>query len=362
MSEIADAVQIIRLALDGVELSVRLGSASIATLQKMAKFLQGLLLYEKQMGRTNLKKLLMRGGDLQVLQFNKDDIKQVQKFAKKYGILYSVLPEMNKDSNKVEILFHSEAVPRINLLLQKLKKDTFKVRSMDKFLEEVDEKDLAVLDKYLKEQKKGKADVHADMNLDNLIEKVGQYVVDKKSVSMDELDNDLPIDKGVIERIMDKLGKLGVVEDIDNRGNYKVMMDRETFDDKIHRFRELNSRMQIIAASKNTHLSDITIAKKMLVEENDHAIKTRIPGTWGKDAKYIWIKKEDAMEIHDGKTILTFLDREKDYKIYSDDNRIVETVKGDLLYSRHYDPVNKAVREKYEQKFKKTAVIQPRKR
>ena len=45
MSEIADAVQIIRLALEGVEISIRLGSASIATLQKTARFLQGLLFY-----------------------------------------------------------------------------------------------------------------------------------------------------------------------------------------------------------------------------------------------------------------------------------------------------------------------------
>ena len=313
------------------------------------------------MGKTNLRKLLMRGGDLQVLHFSKDDMKQVQKFAKKYGILYSVLPEMNKDSNRVEILFHSEAVPRINLLLQKLKKDTFKVRSMDKFLEEVDEKDLAFLDKYLKDQKKGKADVHADMNLDNLIEKVGQFVVEKKSVSMDELNNELPIEKGDIERIMDKLGKLGVVETIDSRGNYKVMMDRETFDDKIHRFRELNSRMQIIAASKNTNLSDITIAKKMIVKENDHAIKTRIPGTWGKDARFIWINKQDAMEIYDGKTILTFLDREKDYKIYSEDNRVLETIKGEDLYKSHYDPVETNIREKFEKTIK-TPVMQPRKR
>jgi hypothetical protein len=90
MSEIADAVQIIRVTLEGMEIAIRVGSGSLRTMQKVVKFLHGMLVYEKQMGKTTMKKLLMRGGDLQVLQFKKDDLKKVQKYAKKYGILYSV--------------------------------------------------------------------------------------------------------------------------------------------------------------------------------------------------------------------------------------------------------------------------------
>ena len=125
-------------------------------------------------------------------------------------------------------------------------------------------------------------------------------------------------------------------------------MDRDAFEDKIRRFRELSERMKLIAASKNTNFSDITIAKKMIVEENEHAIKTRIPGTWGKDARFIWLNKSDVMEIYGGKTLLTYLDREKHYKLYSQDNRVIETTKGDVLYTNHYDPVNKGVRERFE--------------
>lgn len=147
MSEIADAVQIIRVSFEGMEIAMKVGSGSLRAMQNAAKFLYGMLGFEKQMGRTNMKKLLMRGGDLQVLQFNKKDLKQVEKFAKKYGILYSVLPEMGKGTGKVEVLFHSEAVPRVNLLLQKLKADSYKMRSMDTFLEEADDKALATLDR-----------------------------------------------------------------------------------------------------------------------------------------------------------------------------------------------------------------------
>ena len=348
MSEIADAVQIIRVTFDGIEIAMKVGSGSIKAMQKVAKFLYGMLNFEKQMGRTSMKKLLMRGGDLQVLQFDKKDLKQVQKFAKKYGILYSVLPEMGKDSGKMEVLFHSEAVPRVNILLEKLNKGSYRMRSMDTFLDESDDKELSVFDQFLKEQQKGNLDVHADANLTNLLEKVGRYAVDKKSVSVDEIGEKLSVDSEAIREALKKLQKIGVVDTPDGRGNYKAMMDRDTFEDKIRRFRELSERMKMIAASKNSNFSDITIAKKMIVEENEHAIKTRVPGTWGKDARYIWLDKADVMEIYGGKTLLTYLDREKQYKLYAQDNRVIATTPGELLYKKHYDPVSKGVREKYE--------------
>ena len=213
---------------------------------------------------------------------------------------------------------------------------------------EADDKELAVFDKFLQEQKKGNLDVHADANLNNLIEKVGQYAVEKKSVSVDEIGESLSADKESVKEALEKLAKIGVVEMPDEKGQYKVMMDRETFEDKIKRFRELSERMKLISASKNTNFSDITIAKSLIKEENDRAIKTRVPGTWGENARYIWLNKSDVMEIYGGKTLLSFIDREKTYKLYTDDNRVVETIKGYIIYKNHYDPVSKGVREHYE--------------
>lgn len=51
--------------------------------------------------------------------------------------------------------------------------------------------------------------------------------------------------------------------------------------------------------------------------------------------------------IHNGKTMLTFLDTSKDYKLYDEQNRVVTTKKGDELYT-HYDKVESSVRERYE--------------
>lgn len=143
MSEISDAVQIIRVGFEGMEIAMKVGSASIGMMQRTMKFIYGMLNFEKSMGKTSMKQLLMRGGDLQVLEFNKQDLSKVQKLAKKYGILYSVMPDMGREG-KVEVLFHSEATPRVNMLIGKLKSDTMSIKSMDKFLEETDDKALGV--------------------------------------------------------------------------------------------------------------------------------------------------------------------------------------------------------------------------
>lgn len=349
MSEIADAVQIIRVSMDGLELAIKLGSGTVENIQKLLKFLHGMLAYEKHMGKTSMKKLLMRGGDLQVLQFKESDMKKVKRYAKKYGVLYTVLPNMGKDKDKVEILFHSEAVPRINLLMQKMKSDEMQLKSMDTYLKEAGDEELSKFDQYLHEQKQGNLDVHADENLDNLLAKVGRYAVERKSVSVDEVRQELAVESEKAEKALDKLKRIGVVGEPDQLGNYKVMMDKQSFEESIKRYQKLAERMRMIAASKNTNLVDIAISTKMIEQENVHAIKTRIPYTWGNRARYIWINKHDIVEINDGKTLLTYLDKEKDYKIYSKDNDVLTTLKGEELYKRSYSPVDKAVREKQEE-------------
>ena len=278
---------------------------------------------------------------------------KVQKLAKKYGILYSVMPDLGREG-KVEVLFHSEATPRVNLLISKLKSDTMSIKSMDKFLEETDDKALGAFDKFLKKEKSGNLDVHAGENLDSLIKKVGQYAKDKKSISVDEIKKDLSIDKDMVKEALAELLKIGVVDKPNEQGQYKVIMDSDSIDAKVNRFQELTNRMRTIAAAKNTNLVDITIAKKMVFEENDHAIKTLIPGTYKTGAKYIWLNKSDIMEIYNGKTILTYLDRNKDYKIYSKDNRVIETIRGIDLFEAHYDAVAIGVREHFEKEMKQT--------
>ena len=136
--EIQEAVQIIRVAYDGIEIAMKVGSGGISAIQKALDLLKGLLDYEKSIGKTSMRKLLMKGGDLQVLQFKTEDTAKVMKLAKKYGILYSVLPDVNKEDGLSEIIFHAEAVPRVNMILQKLKSEQAKVTTFDEYVKEGD--------------------------------------------------------------------------------------------------------------------------------------------------------------------------------------------------------------------------------
>lgn len=96
---------------------------------------------------------------------------------------------------------------------------------------------------------------------------------------------------------------------------------------------------------REEELLDITISKKLLSEENERAVKTRVPGTWGSNIRYLWMDKNDIQDVYGGRSMLTSLDSDKYYELYSGDDRIVERVKGRDLYKDHYDPVSKNLRK-----------------
>lgn len=350
--EIQEAVQIIRVAYDGIEIAMKVGSGGLNAMKKAADLLIGLLDYEKSIGKTSMRKLLSRGGDLQVFQFKTDDLKKFEKLAKKYGIMYATLPDVNTKDGMSEILFHSEAVPRVNMLMQKL--GFGKVANFDDYLKNGNEESLGKLMDFLQSQKKGNELVHtedsarANVLMDGLIEKVGLYAMEKKNISVDSIKADFSLEKDQAENVVKQLSTMGLLEQGEAEGCFRVVMDKEAFMNRIRGYQELADRIQAIANTKNMDLSDVTISKKLIVKESETAVKTRIPGTWGDQVRYLWVNKENIMEIHGGKTLLTFLDKNKEYKIYDAENRVVETMRGEKLYSTHYDKVDAAVRERYE--------------
>lgn len=360
--EIQEAVQIIRVGYDGIEIAMKVCGGTIEGMKKAVDFLIAVMDHEKTMGKTDMRRLLMKGGDLQVLQFPTEDMRKVEKLAKKYGLLYSVLPDINKKDGMSEIIFHTEAVPRVNMMIQKLKSG--RISTFDDYLKNGDEKEMDKVLSFLKGQKNGKRGDRSPQNLhteeaaragealDGLIEKVGSYAMEKKSISVEEVKENFSLENEQAEKVVGELLRIGVLSK-EEGGQHRVIMDKDMFLSRMKGYRELAQRMQAVAAAQNPDLTDITITKKLITEENDHAIKTRIPGTWGENAQYVWISKDKAMEIHDGKTILTFLDRNKEYKIYSADNRVVGTMKGKDLYEGHYDRVSAEVRKRYADMEKK---------
>lgn len=366
--EIGQAVQIIRVAYDGIEIAMKIGSGSIEQMKKAVDFFIAILEYEKTMGKTDMRRLLVKGGDLQVLQFTVEDRKQVEKMAKKYGILYSVLPDINKKDSMSEIIFHTEAVPRVNMMVQKLK--SARIATFDDYLKNGEEEELEKVMTFLKEQKRGTqspSNLHTAESapaleaLEGLMEKVGMYAVEKQSVSVEDIKEQFHATKEQAENIVTQLERIGVLDKEDN-GIYKVVLDKAAFIERLRSYKEIAQRVQHIAAAQNKNFVDITITRKLIAEENDHAVKTRIPGMYGDNAGYIWINKENTMDIHEGKTILTFLDSDKDYKLYSADNRVIGTMKGKDLYEGHYDHVEAEVRKRYREAERKAAAMQKRRK
>ena len=118
--EISQAIQIIRLEFDGLRFGMDVTGGTVKQAKNLAVFIYALLTREKIQGKTSLKKMLSKDGSLQVLKIREEDMKKFKKLAKKYGILYSKLPDINKSDEMTEVLFHTEATPRINTLIEKL--------------------------------------------------------------------------------------------------------------------------------------------------------------------------------------------------------------------------------------------------
>lgn len=350
--EIQEAVQIIRVAYDGIEIAMKIGSGGLEAVQKAIEFLRGILDYEKSIGKTSMRKLLMKGGDLQIFRFKTSETKKVEKMAKKYGITYSILPDINKKDGMSEIIFHSEATPRVNMMNQKL--GFGKVESVDAYLNGKNKEQLSELMEFLNGQKMGNDKIHtegsaiADQAMDSLIEKVGMFAMEKENISVDSVEKKFSLVKEQAEEILKQLESMGILAQRDDSGNHKVIVDQEAFKKRIKGYRELTERMRAVARAKDPNLVDVTISKLLIEKESETAVKTRVPGTWGENVRFIWVNKENIMDIHDGKTILTFLDKNKDYKLYDRENRVVATQKGKELYDHHYDRVEAAVREKFE--------------
>ena len=61
--EIQEAVQIIRVGYDGIEIAMKVCGGTIAGMKKALDFLIAVMDHEKTLGKTDMRRLLMKGGD-----------------------------------------------------------------------------------------------------------------------------------------------------------------------------------------------------------------------------------------------------------------------------------------------------------
>ena len=169
--------------------------------------------------------------------------------AKKYGILYAVLPDINKKDGLREVIFHTEAVPRVNMMIQKLKFG--RIATFDDYLKNGDEKELGKLMDFLKKQQ-GNDKVHieggAKINnaIDGLIEKVGLFAMEKQTISVDAIKENFSIGNDEAENVIKQLETIGVLGAKDNIGQHTVMMDKDAFINRVRGSQDLAERMRAV--------------------------------------------------------------------------------------------------------------------
>lgn len=101
---------------------------------------------------------------------------------------------------------------------------------------------------------------------------------------------------------------------------------------------DINIETEKYEEAKPYEYGDVTISKKtnsLVVEERENQIKTRVPGTYGKEVRYLFLDKEELTEVNDGKSYLFHLDPEKEYTLYDKSDEEIK-IKGDELLT-HYD-------------------------
>lgn len=361
MSEIQDAAQIIRVSFEGAEIIMKLGKANLDFLKGICAVFKNLLDQEKLSGKTSVKQLLKSGGDLQVFKFRTEDMATVKKMADKYGILYSILPDLNKSDGMSEILFHSQAAPRIQAIMEQIQNS--KIESMDDYFANAEPEEL---EKAVQEAEKKPAmpkENEYRVAAEEFIKNPGAKVSDVRSrLNMSWLEI-WPIVKHMESNNLAELRKDGTLtmkmdpaqfRELINSEQWKSWFGKEEADSRRGAGRspsddktEELKRIQKMSR-ENPKVNGITIDRKMVTEETEKNIKTRIPY---KQDEYIWLRKSEISWINGNKTIYASLEKEKNYMVLDRENKPVRTVSGQTLYEQSYDPVNREhIRRQQEQK------------
>ena len=256
--EIMEAIQMLRFGYDGIKLGLDVTGSSIREAKNLTIFIVGLLNHEKTQGKTSLKKMLKNSGNLQVLQIKEKDVKEFEKLAGKYGILYSKMPDINKGDGMKEFVFPVEATPRINALIEKL--GNGKLEDIAEYVRNGDGNCKNTMD-YLKKKK-----LLPEAPVSVTAERKKEIVNAEKNIKYNENINDL-------------------------------------------------------------EKTDITISKNLVESEKRDLFITRVPGTFGENVKYLTIKKDDIITINGGKTFLTFLNKNQEYKVNVDNGYNIIRIK-----------------------------------
>ncbi|MBD5524250.1 MAG: PcfB family protein [Lachnospiraceae bacterium] len=297
-SEITDAVQIIHILFEGADLCLRVTGKCLKPLAQLTKLIMGILAREKMEGKTSMKNLLKRGGDMHVFKFPQEQMKKVEAMAKKYGILYSLLPDFNKDGMR-ELVFHAESLPRMNALIEKLKAG--QVMGLEEYFQNTSDRDI---DKFFEETQKGRTT---------------EKTAGKETETMQK-------------NTASKEQKQPWMET-----GYLKMKDIEAI--------PLEQRLNILDHYQSGEYDPITITSKLVTKQTEDHVMVRLPRQSG---KYIRIPIEDFYFPEGSRTALAFLKKKEEMKVYAELGDEMFTMKGSEIFHNYFDTVNANIRTAVE--------------
>lgn len=301
-SEITDAVQIIHVLFEGADLCLRVTGKCLKPAAQLTKLIMGILAKEKMEGKTSMKNLLKRGGDMHVFKFPQEQFKKVEAMAKKYGILYSLLPDFNKDGMR-EMVFHAESLPRMNALIEKLKAG--QVMGLEEYFQNTSDRDI---DKFFEETQKGRTTEKA----------AGK-------------------EAGTMQKNTDSRGQEQKQPWMET--GYLKMKDIEAI--------PLDQRLNILDHYQSGEYDPITITSKLVTKQEEDHVIVRLPRQSG---KFIRIPIEDFYFPEGSRTALAFLKKKEEMKVYTELGSEMFTMKGNDIFHNYFDTVNANIRTAMEHK------------
>lgn len=370
MSEIQDAAQIIKVSFEGAEIILKMGNTGWQFVKDICAVFKKVLDQEKLSGKTSVQKLLKMGGDLQVFRFETKDLERVKALANKYGILYSILPDLNEKDGMSEILFHSQAAPRIQSMMAKIEHSN--IGTLDEYYENAEPDKVEQLVEEVKKPalpEPKECELVARELAKNQVEKISDV---RSRLNMTWLQI-WPIicymeEQGILEK-----GTEGTVtltrtpeqmeELVDSQQWKQLFGEEEAQRRSTGSSQETEEKMQVIQRIQkekrnNPGVNAITIDQKLVYEETEHHIKTRIPY---RKNEFIWLDKSEISWINDHKTIFAGLEKKKEYAILDLEDRFLRKTSGEDLYRESYDPVHRErarqeqekIRRRREQNYRK---------
>ena len=139
MSYSGDAAeQVVRMTLEGTEVAVKIAGKGA---ERLAAMIYAVLKDQKRTrGKIRLTNLLRSGKELKVFGVRDDELKMFCAAAKKYGVLYTVLKDMDANDGRTDIMVRAEDIGKINRIFERFGIATVEIADVKDEIENAREK------------------------------------------------------------------------------------------------------------------------------------------------------------------------------------------------------------------------------